>query len=752
MTIAGNSPPGRYGGRYALAAPVDISAHRYLACQLQWTLAVTSDVETRENGGWSIVIYDSSGNWVRYLLNYYGSPANFPNGTTNSNDGTWMNYQAIDNDRCVDYTIDLQLTPEESSGSIDFSQIAGYEVHAGVRVQKTGAEAIQVLRVAAFSQPVIKNGDVTTPITCARIFPLFNASWTATTAPYRNYKQLRPAPQIYWGNPRQTYAARFGFDIGDGSTLTRFDDAVFALTIAPTVDTQYAYYPAQQFADNPKFRVNQSASDYFSANSFVISGVAVDGGELDFYVIGDANATCLLTNGIFYGCGIVDIGHGTIDTVQFDKCSEVVYHADATYTNCQITGNTWSGSRGLTINAAPGDYSAVDIYFADNTGGHDVEITPTSTGTFDLSGLSVKTGQSLKIHNTTATAITVKLAAGVTATTSGSGAITLEYPVTLANASITNLVAGSRVRIYNQTTATELYNDFVAGTAYSADYVDGTDYSAGDIISIRIAWMSGTSAKLPVEYLTVATVNGWSVLSNQHDDTVYNTNAIDGSTITEFTPDYRNVEIDVNDPDGTTTPQRCYAWYIAGQMTADGITNYHGAITAEDEFNYRVNVGVVSLHGKNINTNPLLVVGARIYRSDGAALFVPGNGPVQMEYGRVYALETGTSGLTASESAALLAIPTNPLLVNDVRLNNLDTTVSSRLASSSYTAPDNAGIAASIAALNDLSAADVQTLLNSLPAAILSAATTAPIAANVKQVNSIAIDGTGTEADPWGPV
>ncbi len=45
----------------------------------------------------------------------------------------------------------------------------------------------------------------------------------------------------------------------------------------------------------------------------------------------------------------------------------------------------------------------------------------------------------------------------------------------------------------------------------------------------------------------------------------------------------------------------------------------------------------------------------------------------------------------ATESS-VLAIPTNPLLTNDARLNNLDATITSRLASSSYTAPDNTGI------------------------------------------------------------
>ena len=38
-----------------------------------------------------------------------------------------------------------------------------------------------------------------------------------------------------------------------------------------------------------------------------------------------------------------------------------------------------------------------------------------------------------------------------------------------------------------------------------------------------------------------------------------------------------------------------------------------------------------------------------------------------------------------------------------------------------------------------------------IAAAVLAAATTTPIAANMKQVNSQSIDGSGTTSDPWGP-
>jgi hypothetical protein len=73
----------------------------------------------------------------------------------------------------------------------------------------------------------------------------------------------------------------------------------------------------------------------------------------------------------------------------------------------------------------------------------------------------------------------------------------------------------------------------------------------------------------------------------------------------------------------------------------------------------------------------------------------------------------GTDGANtiAPDNAGIAAIPTNPLLTNDARLDNLDATISSRLAAASYTAPDNAGISSNgsaIAALNDLSAADIK--------------------------------------------
>jgi hypothetical protein len=50
------------------------------------------------------------------------------------------------------------------------------------------------------------------------------------------------------------------------------------------------------------------------------------------------------------------------------------------------------------------------------------------------------------------------------------------------------------------------------------------------------------------------------------------------------------------------------------------------------------------------------------------------------------------AGIVAN-GVAIAAIPTNPLLTNDARLDTLDATISSRLAAADYVAPDNAAIA-----------------------------------------------------------
>lgn len=92
---------------------------------------------------------------------------------------------------------------------------------------------------------------------------------------------------------------------------------------------------------------------------------------------------------------------------------------------------------------------------------------------------------------------------------------------------------------------------------------------------------------------------------------------------------------------------------------------------------------------------------------------------------------TGTVANTTNITAGTI---TTVSTVTGLTASNLDTTVSSRLASGSYTAPDNASITGIKSKTDSLSF----TVANRVDS-------------NIRNVNSIAVTGSGTLGTPWGP-
>jgi len=236
-------------------------------------------------------------------------------------------------------------------------------------------------------------------------------------------------------------------------------------------------------------------------------------------------------------------------------------------------------------------------------------------------------------------------------------------PVT-ANGSITGIVSGSRLRIYNETTATETYND-VPGTSYAVSYTDGTTYSSGDVVKIYVTQTSGTTAQLPFSTTTVASSTGWTALVEQESDTVYDSYGLNGSAITKFTADYVNDEVDLIVSSNFSAAE-FYAWWCYNLTTSQGISDFFGGITAQDAANLRINNDVISMYLDNTTTtNVYQTDNIRIYRTDQAYPVknpTSGGGGIDVVWrDRVYIAETGVSGLTASESTQLFAASTfNP--------------------------------------------------------------------------------------------
>lgn len=217
----------------------------------------------------------------------------------------------------------------------------------------------------------------------------------------------------------------------------------------------------------------------------------------------------------------------------------------------------------------------------------------------------------------------------------GTGSTTLivvDSTGTKVNISVSGYTLGSRIQIYNLTNSSEIYNAIPSNTNLSVPVTWIADKS----LRVRVARVSGVDADLPAQYLGTLLNTGATFSIVQSADTAYESNAIDGASVTELAADYANVQIDSNDVDGLTTVQRIYAWFANNLMTSTGIANFFGALTAEDSVNYKIDTSIINLKIQNISTTPLLLYGARLYRSDGTSIFEVGTGPIQHDPSKSY--------------------------------------------------------------------------------------------------------------------
>ena len=272
-----------------------------------------------------------------------------------------------------------------------------------------------------------------------------------------------------------------------------------------------------------------------------------------------------------------------------------------------------------------------------DAGSYNVTIDATAAQAFALAGNTLTIKASTYTGDMATTGI-ITLANGATfigTRTDANG--TIVPPKTV---SITGITAGSRLRIYNNTTASEVVNQIVAGTSYSATYNEGTGYTTGDTLTITATWQSGATAKLPFSTQVVVGSTGWSALVAQQADAVYDGIGVDGSAVTEFSADYPNVQVDISDPNGQTGVDRLYSWFVHTTTTESGIRNWVGGIVAEDAANFRVVTSVVNLKLDNVSATGVEFTGGhRLYRDDGATPLVSsttGGGSITLFAGKVY--------------------------------------------------------------------------------------------------------------------
>lgn len=176
-----------------------------------------------------------------------------------------------------------------------------------------------------------------------------------------------------------------------------------------------------------------------------------------------------------------------------------------------------------------------------------------------------------------------------------------------------NLLSGTRVRLYNVTDSVEMYNSALPGAGLSQSF----QWTANKTVTMTAIYASGVTAKLGLTATGIFTESGLTFLDSQENDTVYNTYALSGSSITKFSADYGNDTTDIV-LSSDYAAQEFYAWWVYNLTTEQGIREFFGGVTAVDEANIRINASVLDMYLDNeTTTNIVQSDNRRFYRDDG---------------------------------------------------------------------------------------------------------------------------------------
>jgi hypothetical protein len=268
--------------------------------------------------------------------------------------------------------------------------------------------------------------------------------------------------------------------------------------------------------------------------------------------------------------------------------------------------------------------------------------------------------------------------------------------------SVPNAPDGARYRIWNSTRNAEIANALVSGsTGISTTFIaddDSVPHLENDDVVVDITYPVSTTAYLPSRVLGKVTQAGVAGFVAQQDDTIYNFHGIDGSALTKFTPDFVDDDIELAIAENFLGAE-LYAYYVHILHSEAGIREWLGAVTAIDNANFRINVGVMPLLFDNqTDTEVWQLDNVRVFRSDEARPVrhpTMGGGGIDMQWrSQVY-----TSVITVSGSS---------VITGDI--STVLAAVGNPMQASSYVAPANADIAAIKAKTDVLVNTDVSML------------------------------------------
>jgi hypothetical protein len=269
-----------------------------------------------------------------------------------------------------------------------------------------------------------------------------------------------------------------------------------------------------------------------------------------------------------------------------------------------------------------------------DAGSYDVVVDASAGSVFAISGNTLTIKATTFVGNISTS--------GSTTLSNGAEVIGTFGATTVLPWEVKNVEATTRLQLYNLTknAGTLVVTQKLSGTPGTYVDVTGTydqtEISEGDVVRLRCTCAVGATAMLPVEITGVATSTGITFSVEQVSDEVYNSNAINGSTVSTLTADYNSpMGVDISDADGTASVKEIYAFFVYSTTTEDGVHLWFGGMRAIDNANYEVITANADIKIQNIGSNAVIVSDGRLYRDDQASVLYAEDGdkPIVMDSG-----------------------------------------------------------------------------------------------------------------------
>lgn len=676
-----------YGARKPLPAARDISARRFL-----WVAAFTPGYATvlkfadLADGGVRFYLTDSAGAYRGYTL--YGRDVS---GSNPNPPFAFGSYIAFSNSPSqMWWCIDLDRTPDYSSGTLDLTDIVAIEAHVqnNASITNTADGRAAFGYILASGDSIIRAGDVGDAADFT-LLPQNPGPWNPSYNPLYpgGSRQGQGQTPIYDGANGNTYATIPPVHVGDGSTATYFRQGRGTLSAqlsmaaikhriaqGETPALLPCYLPDD--AGDRTHTINQSADCDVEIRDFTWSGFDVPGGDYAVEVTGSASGRCAFIGNTFARAQFVRLRHGAAVACIFDGCGPVEITAASTLTGCTIR-NARPGSTALVVAGGPGDYAGVDVLMDSPLAARDVAVGAGGAGLYDLSGLRLPAGRALRLHNPTDAPITVALSAGIVAEVSG-GPITIEQPRPVQSVSVSNGIPGTLLLIEDVGGAAPQTLYLGRPDAWPLVWTDPAPYAADRLIRIRAMYAEGTEATLFIDQIAGSATEAAPALPfrlNQQMDAVHAANGIDGAAVTGVVFDDGAARIRCTR--STLSLPELYAAEAAFRATEAGITGTGRLLAAPDPANYLL----AGARLRNDGAVALMLTGGYLRAAEGQAIDAidAGGGTVVMAPDHVvaYALAADGSGSGGSSPAVVAGAVREQLAPELARINALPEDVAS---------------------------------------------------------------------------